>query len=185
VRESAENRVFGLVEKINNFKIKNNKKQLVIITGCMAGRDKKGSIRRKFKDKIDYLIKIKDIINLPLIIKGYFGDDINSISQHLNLLNTEELEYLSIKPITKNNYQVFIPIMSGCNNFCSYCAVPYARGREKSRNMEDILNEIKEFKNKGYKEVTLLGQNVNSYNPEKILISKDNPYKHKFAQLLW
>ncbi len=181
VRESAENRVFGLTNKIDKLRKKNNKKQLIVVTGCMAGRDKNGSIRRKFKNKIDVLMKIKDIKNLPTIIREFFTDTLEE--EKLN--HDDTLEYLSIVPTTKNNYQVFIPIMSGCNNFCTYCAVPFSRGREQSRNMEDILAEVQKFKDKGYKEVTLLGQNVNSYNPEKSCISKDNPYTHKFAQLLW
>lgn len=180
VRESAENRVFGITNKLNSERRKNKTKQLIIVTGCMAGRDKNGSIKIKFKDKVDFLLKIKDISNLPLIIKGYFGDNIKE-----NIKEVESLEYLSIKPITKNNYQAFIPIMSGCNNFCSYCAVPYARGREQSRKMIDILNEVIYFKKNNYKEITLLGQNVNSYNPEDVFISTNNPYKNKFAQLLW
>lgn len=180
VRESAENRVFGITNRLHTKRIKNKKNQLIIVTGCMVGRDKNGSIRRKFKDKIDFFIKIKDISNLPLIIKGYFGKNIKE-----EIKEIENLNYLSIKPLTKNKYQAFIPIMSGCNNFCSYCAVPYARGREQSRKMEDILNEVLYFKKNNYKEITLLGQNVNSYNPEDVCKSKRNPYKNKFAQLLW
>lgn len=181
VRESAENRVFGATNKLNKERKKNKKKQLIIVTGCMAGRDKNGSIRRKFKDKIDLLIKIKDIKNLPVIIKGFFGDNLDE----KKLEHSDDLSYLSIIPTTKNNYQAFIPIMSGCNNFCSYCAVPYSRGREQSRDMRDILKEVKKFKELNYQEITLLGQNVNSYNPKESCLSKDNPYTHKFAQLLW
>jgi tRNA-2-methylthio-N6-dimethylallyladenosine synthase len=102
--------------------------------------------------------------------------DINQDSKIQNtkykILNTkndfgkEKIAYLSIKPKHKNSYQAYIPIMTGCNNFCSYCVVPYARGREISRPAGEIIREVKNLIKKGYKEIVLLGQNVNSYKSE-------------------
>jgi len=193
VREAAENRVFGLVENLHDLKKKNkNERPFIIVTGCMPGRDHKNEIRRRFKDKIDCFIKINEIMELPKIIDEYFGgkiieaEDVSKKSKFNPNDDIRNIDYININSNNESNFKAYIPIITGCNNFCSYCVVPFTRGREKSRDPESIINEIKELKNRGYKEVTLLGQNVNSYDPENNdYISKDNPYKHKFAQLLW
>ncbi len=189
VRESAENRVFGLVENLYDLKQKNNK-PFIVVTGCMPGRDNNNKIRKKFKNKIDLFIKINDIEKLPIFIYEYFGG--KNTEENINLYRTDiqddlrNIDYINIKSENKSKFEAFIPIITGCNNFCSYCVVPFTRGREVSRDASSIIKEIKDLKVKGYKQVTLLGQNVNSYNPNNVdYISKDNPYKHKFAQLLW
>ena len=189
VRESAENRVFGLAENLSNLKQKNNK-PFIVVTGCMPGRDTNNEIRKKFKNKIDLFIKINDIEKLPIFIYEYFGG--KHTEENINLYRTDiqddlrNIDYINIKSENKSKFEAFIPIITGCNNFCSYCVVPFTRGREVSRDPFSIIEEVKELKNKGYKQITLLGQNVNSYNPDNLkYVSKDNPYKHKFAQLLW
>ncbi len=127
VRESAENRVFGLVNNLS----KNKKEQKIILTGCMLYHGKKW-LKRK----------------LP---------EVNSF------IETPEFLDKKVLPKRKKKKHAWVPIMSGCNNFCSYCVVPYARGREKSRNLTEIYCEIEKLAETDYTKITLLGQNVNSY----------------------
>ena len=103
-----------------------------------------------------------------------------------NRVKKNDDEYFEILPKYTNKYQAFVPIMTGCNNFCAYCAVPYTRGREESRTVESILTEIRNLAANGWVEITLLGQNVNSYNPtDQNSFSTLNPFQHNFAKLLW
>ena len=138
VRQSAVNRIWGLNEKIKKDKVTS------ILTGCILPKDK-----RKFEDKFDYVLDIKTLSNWPKILKN------------LNVQKCDD--YLEIEPKRSSKFSASIPIMTGCNNFCSYCAVPYTRGREVSRKRQDIIKEIKELLKNDYKEIWLLGQNVNSY----------------------
>ena len=149
VRQSAEDRVYG---QINNIRKKYPTKK-IIITGCLAHRK---DVQRRLKGKVDLFTTIK---NFPKEIKKI----LNTKYQIPYTKNTPCEDYLEITPKYTNSYTALIPIMSGCNNFCSYCVVPYTRGREYSRPAEDILKEIKSLVKKGCKEIILLGQNVNSY----------------------
>ena len=143
VRQSAEDRVYGLVRNLGKLKEKNPKLK-IIITGCMVGvafRDKTGKILQKLKERmpeIDEFIPIEEV--------GFDNE-----------------------PIRTNKTQAWIPISNGCNNFCTFCVVPFTRGREISRPFEDIIAEAKKLKEQEYKEITLLGQNVNSYGADLIL----------------
>lgn len=134
VRQSAINRVYDKVKKLNE--LKNNPE--IILTGCLLEKDK-----RQLKDKVNAIWSIADF---------------------------------KTKPKCQSSSEAFLPIMSGCNNFCSYCVVPYTRGREYSRPSQEIIKEIKNLVNNGYREITLLGQNVNSY--------KDKVKKINFPKLL-
>ncbi len=155
VRQSAINRIYG---QLINFK-KTNKSGKTILTGCILESDKK-----KLKDKFDLIIDIKELTDRKN----------DKLKKMLKLLNPDANEqefkafdytdYFKINPQYRSNFSAYIPIMTGCNNFCAYCAVPYTRGREVSRPAEEIIAEIKRLIGKGYKEITLLGQNVNSYN---------------------
>jgi len=173
VRASAEHRVFGQINNIVKLATKSlnkgsdakqilqkgkttkqtkqiltNKLPKIIVTGCSAHRP---DFQEAIKDKVDLFTSIKDF---PEALKK------------LNLIQQEEQElkdYLSIQPNYKYKDIAVVPIMTGCNNFCSYCVVPYARGREWSRPLEEIIKEISNLNEKKYREVTLLGQNVNSY----------------------
>ncbi|MBD3282441.1 MAG: tRNA (N6-isopentenyl adenosine(37)-C2)-methylthiotransferase MiaB, partial [Candidatus Portnoybacteria bacterium] len=143
VRQSAIDRVLGLKPKI--LKIKKEKPVKAILTGCILEQDK-----NKFKEYFDLIISIKDISHLPQIIKGKEYKKTNE-------------SYFSIPLKTKGKIVALIPIMTGCNNYCTYCVVPYTRGKEVSRKPKEIIKEIKKEIKKGAKEIWLLGQNVNSY----------------------
>jgi len=155
IRASSEHRVFGQINNIlklarkhiSQGKLKTSPK--IIITGCSALRD---DFQKTLQGKVDLFTSIKDF---PQAL------------EKLNLLEQETKEYkdyLAIQPQYKYQDTAVVPIMTGCNNFCSYCVVPYARGREWSRPLEEIIKEISDLDAKNYKEVTLLGQNVNSYS---------------------
>jgi tRNA-2-methylthio-N6-dimethylallyladenosine synthase len=166
VRQSAEDRVYG---QIHNLRKKYPKKK-IILTGCLAHRK---DVQRRLKGKVDLFFPISNPIPLISLISP------KKIKKSLALSNDGSLapvrekpsfdmkgDYLKITPRYTNHYTAYIPIMTGCNNFCSYCVVPYARGREYSRPAEDILKEVKNIVKKGYKEIILLGQNVNSYKSD-------------------
>jgi len=149
IRESAENRVYGLVHNLGKLKVKNSKLK-IIVTGCMVGlalRDKSGQ----------FLKKIREV--MPVVDE---------------FLPIEEIGF-DFAPLRQSKTSAWVPISNGCNNFCTYCVVPYTRGREISRPFEDILNECYKLKVSGYKEVTLLGQNVNSYGADLIMGEKNIP----------
>lgn len=140
VRQSAVDRIY--------FKTK-DLKQKTILTGCILNKDK-----RKFRKYFDYILPINDLIKLPSIL-----NQLGFQTKKLKELN----DYLQIPPAHQSKTTASIPIMTGCNNFCSYCVVPYTRGREISRPSKDIIKEAKDSIQKGIKEIWLLGQNVNSY----------------------
>lgn len=158
VRENAENKVFGNVGALKKMK-KNNPDLIIGICGCMM--QQKG-MPEKILEKYPFV----DII---------FGThNAHKFPEYLNAVKTqgvkikeifnEETEIIEGMPVEReSDVKAFVTIMYGCDNFCTYCIVPYVRGRERSRKPEDIENEIKDLVSKGYKEVTLLGQNVNSY----------------------
>ncbi len=161
IRDNAEQRVYG---RINVFKqIKKKKPGLIIgIIGCMAERLKDKLIK---DEAIDLVAGPDAYRSLPELLA-----DSRKGNKGINIALSLEETYDEIIParIDKKGISGFISIMRGCNNFCSYCVVPYTRGRERSRDPETIITEAKDLINKGYKEVTLLGQNVNSYKWEKI-----------------
>jgi len=156
VRQSAVNRVYGLSKKLTD--IQKNKPEIqTILTGCILEKD-----RKKMKNKFDRIINIQDINHI-----------INP---------TSEKHCLSVPHIYSSSSSAYVPIMTGCNNFCSYCVVPYTRGREHSRPVSEIISEIKKIVKKGYLEIILLGQNVNSYKdgqsfPELLKTINDIPGK--------
>ena len=169
VRESAEHRVMGQVHNLNLLK-KQNPNLKIALTGCMPGRDKDGKIKTRLEE-VDFYFPIFEMIKLP----EWLG------------LKKADGEYLSIRPVNKDNHQAFVTIQTGCEQFCTYCVVPYARGPEINRPVKDILEEIKDLAQNGCVEVTLLGQIVNNYiAPDPKNFSKNNPYqKNDFAKLLW
>ncbi|RLD69073.1 MAG: tRNA (N6-isopentenyl adenosine(37)-C2)-methylthiotransferase MiaB [Bacteroidetes bacterium] len=170
IRENAEKRVFNRLEHFKHLK-KKNKGLLIGIIGCMAERLKERLLEKE--KLVDLVIGPDAYRDLPALVQKAEGGQ-----QAINVLLSREETYAEISPVRldKNGVSSFVSIMRGCDNMCSYCVVPFTRGRERSREPETILKEVKELIAKGYKEVTLLGQNVDKYN------WKDG--KVNFAQLL-
>ncbi len=165
VRQHAEDRVIGRISNEVARKISN--KNLVIgVVGCMAQR--LGKELGEMNTKIDFVVGVDNYFKLPEIIEGLYNKRhfVSSVD-----MNHKEI-YHDIYPIRSNELNAFVTIMRGCNNFCTYCIVPYVRGRERSRSVDEIIKEIKIAGEKGIKEVTLLGQNVNSYSWEGINFPK-------------
>jgi len=157
VRDNAEQKVISRLEYFQSLKKK--KKKLVIgVLGCMAERVQDELIQ---KHRVDLVVGPDSYLDLPHLI-GSVEKGEKAINVRLSTTET----YKEVIPLKLSGIKIsgFVSIMRGCNNFCSYCIVPYTRGRERSREVESILNEIKILKEQGYKEVTLLGQNVNSYS---------------------
>ncbi len=176
IRQTAENRVFGNMHNFARLK-ETNPKLILGITGCMPGRDTQHAIRAKLP-MVDLFFPINDMVRLPTWISELRPE----------YVNTEKLDddYLKIHPHATNPYQAFVTISTGCNNFCTFCVVPFSRGRERSRPVQDLLDEVRHCVARGVKEITLLGQNVNTYRPEDPQsFSTLNPYKDPFAALLW
>jgi len=160
VRQSAEDRVLGLVNNLSKIKSKKRRPK-IILTGCMLRYPLPRL--KKMLSAVDEFIKLKDLIgNIPPYASSF----------------------------AKTTEDTWVTIMEGCDNYCTYCVVPYSRGREVSRPMEEIICEVKELVKRGIKEITLLGQNVNSYGKKHSLDSSDfsdspdKPDKSQFAKLL-
>ena len=157
IRENAEQRVINRLEYFNAIKHKHNEKLIIGVLGCMAERVKEVLIEEHHADLV---IGPDSYMDLPNLMSAA---EQGEKAINVELSKTETYKDVIPLKIGGNNISGFISIMRGCNNFCTYCIVPYTRGRERSRDTESILNELDDLKKKGFKEVTLLGQNVNSY----------------------
>lgn len=187
VRQSAEDRIFGLKKNIrelktaNSLRIMDYRLPITVITGCLCKRSWDDSIPKTAEDErkyirtlkrrmpwADIILQIKDIQKLPELITGKLP--YHTIKQPSN--------YLVIKPTYRSEFSAFIPISTGCDEFCTYCIVPKARGKQIDRPAKVIISEVKDLISKGYKDIFLLGQSVNSWkNPE-------NKYPKTFTDLL-
>ena len=173
IRENAENTLFGRLGALKKQK-QNNENTYIAVVGCMTQQ-------KHIIDKIKESYKFVDIV-LGTGAMGSFPIKLYNILKE----NKKEIEFVDVTneveedvPIKfEDKYKASVSIIYGCNNFCSYCIVPYVRGRERSRKKEDILNDIERLANAGYKEIMLLGQNVNSYGND----FKDDDYS--FPKLL-
>lgn len=157
VRDNAEQRIWGRIEVFH--KLKEKRSGVVVgIVGCMAER-----LKDKLLDthKVDLVAGPDSYRTLPTLLR-----DIAPDKPQINVMLSHEETYADIVPVRtdRNGVSAFISIMRGCNNVCSYCVVPYTRGAERSRDPQTIVDEARDVFSKGYKEVTLLGQNVDSYN---------------------
>lgn len=154
VRQSAEDRVYGLVNTILNI----NRKVKIVVTGCLS---KRPDVAKRLRGRILAILPINEMFQIPELLKGLEFKPRFSLDQ-VRLKEGEK--YLSINPKYNREFTAYVPIGNGCNNFCSYCVVPYARGREVYRPAKNIIAEVKKLLKEGYKEITLLAQNVNSYH---------------------
>lgn len=157
IRENAETRVFGRLDLLGQIK-KNKPSVLVGVLGCMAERLRDRLLEKK--RVVDIVVGPDAYRELPALLLAA-----GSGQKAINVLLSREETYADISPVRldKNGVTAFVSIMRGCNNMCSYCVVPYTRGAERSRNPHTIVREAQELVDAGYREVTLLGQNVNSY----------------------
>lgn len=172
IRDHAEQKVIQRLEYFNSLKKKNNKNLVVGVLGCMAERVKDELINNH---NVDLVVGPDAYLDLPNLI-GLAESGEKAINIDLSKIET----YKDIIPLKMDGVNIsgFVSIMRGCDKFCTYCIVPYTRGRERSREPVSILNEIRDLKEKGYREVTLLGQNVNSY------LYENSDKKISFADLL-
>lgn len=160
IRENAEQKIFNRLEFFHSMKKK--KKHLIVgVLGCMAERVKDDLIANHH---VDIVVGPDAYLSLPDLMAAV---EAGEKAINVELSTTETYRDVIPSRICGNHISGFVSIMRGCNNFCTYCIVPYTRGRERSRDVESILNEVADLVAKGYKEVTLLGQNVNSYRFEK------------------
>lgn len=160
IRDNAEQKILSRLQYFGSLRRKGGKKLIVGVIGCMAERVKDTLINNYGVDLVAGPDAYMDLPNLFAAVEA--GEKAINVE-----LSTSET-YRDVIPsrISGNRVSGFVSIMRGCNNFCSYCIVPYTRGRERSRELASILNEVTDLRNRGFKEVTLLGQNVNSYRFE-------------------
>ncbi len=157
VRENAEDKLFGKLGEVK--KVKEKRGTIIAIGGCMMQE-------KHIVDKLKQSYPFFDIVFGTHTLHQFPSDLYTKLIENKRIEDILDIdgEIIEGLPIKRNdNIKASVTIMNGCNNFCTYCIVPYVRGRERSRNPEDILKEVTELANQGYKEITLLGQNVNSY----------------------
>ncbi len=156
VRENAENKIYNRLDSLHAEQMK-GRKLILGVLGCMAERVKDDLIQNHYANLV---CGPDSYLNLPDMIAQC---ELGHSAENVQLSTTETYRNVMPLRISNNHVSGFVSIMRGCNNFCHYCIVPYTRGRERSRDVESILNEVRDLRDKGFKEVTLLGQNVNSY----------------------
>lgn len=163
IRENAHNKTFGMLGRIKH--LRESKPNLLVgLAGCMSQEESVvDEIIEKYK-WMDFVFGTHNIHKLPEILKEH----INTNKLEVNVWSNEGNVIEGIPSKRDSKYKAWVNIMYGCDKFCTYCIVPYTRGKQRSRLPEDIVGEVKELKKQGYKEVTLLGQNVNAYGKDFI-----------------
>ena len=156
VRENAENKIYNRLEALYALQ-KKGRAFIIGVVGCMAERVKEELIE---KHHVNLVAGPDSYLSLPEL---FAAAELGEQAINVELSTTETYRDVIPERVCGGHISGFVSIMRGCNNFCHYCIVPYTRGRERSREVDSILNEVKDLERKGYKEVTLLGQNVNSY----------------------
>lgn len=172
IRETAENKVYGLLGRLKKIKEKDPGK-IIAIGGCMTQIEETALHIKKRFPYVNIVFGTSQLHQLPELIEKALNERKKTTVSHCQPEGIVE----GITAKRKNGIKAWVPIIHGCNNFCTYCIVPHVRGRERSRQPENIINEIEQLVGQGFKEVTLLGQNVNSYG-------KDFEKKFHFSDLL-
>ena len=160
VRQKAIDKVYSRIYKWNKWK--NHKTLITFISGCILPND-----HEKFLKLFDITFQMKDLPELPEMISRYGIATPTQLKTGIDPHNENIEEFWHVQPVYQSNFEAFIPIQNGCDKFCTFCAVPYTRGREVSRPSKDIIAEVALLVAQGYKSITLLGQNVNSYGLDK------------------
>jgi tRNA-2-methylthio-N6-dimethylallyladenosine synthase len=166
VRDNAEEKIHNRIETLFHLLKKRKNKNILGVIGCMAERLQNNLLSSN--QIVSIVVGPDEYRKLPELVKFAFDDEKN-IAVNLNSVET----YNDIIPLRTDEISAWLAIMRGCDNFCSYCVVPYTRGRERSRPFETIIKEVAQLNENGFKEITLLGQNVNSYS-----YSGDNSYNN-------
>ena len=172
IRENAHNKVTGMLGRIKHLK-ETRPEIITMLCGCMAQEE---GIANMLKDKYKWVNIVFGTHNIHMI-PTYLLNNLKEQTQELEVFSIEGNVYEGIPVKRDSKYTAWVNIMYGCDKFCTYCIVPYTRGKQRSRLNTDIINEVKELVKDGYKEVTLLGQNVNAYG-------KDLDANYTFANLL-
>ena len=161
VRENAEEKVYGEIGTLKKLK-ETNKEMVVAICGCMIQQDHIVERIKTTYHQVDLMFGTHNICNLLKLLNEVYTKGMRIID-----VESKAGEVIENLPSTRlDKYKAFVNIMYGCNKFCTYCIVPYTRGRERSRTLQDVLDETKDLLAKGYKEITYLGQNVNAYGKD-------------------
>jgi tRNA-2-methylthio-N6-dimethylallyladenosine synthase len=160
VRQKAIDKVYSRISKWNKWK--NHKNLVTFLSGCILPND-----HEKFLKLFDITFQMKDLPKLPEMIGQYGITTPKNLNPAFDPKNENIEEFWHVQPAYQSSFEAFIPIQNGCDKFCTFCAVPYTRGREVSRPSKDIITEVALLVSQGYKSITLLGQNVNSYGLDK------------------
>ena len=158
IRENAEMKVFGNLGQLKTLK-KKNPKMRIALCGCMAQKEHIVEKLKKSYPHVDLVFGTHNIHELPVLLLESYRDN----HRQIHVLDDGVKTYQNLPSRRRFDFKGFVNIMYGCNNFCSYCVVPYTRGREQSRSKNEIIAEVQAMADAGYQEITLLGQNVNSY----------------------
>ncbi|MBO5287015.1 MAG: tRNA (N6-isopentenyl adenosine(37)-C2)-methylthiotransferase MiaB [Clostridia bacterium] len=161
IREHAERRALSIIGRFKHYKAK-NPDIIIGVCGCMTAQEHRSEQIKHSYHYVDFTFGTGTMHRLPEYVHNAL-----SKGKRLFKLDTDKPQIAEGIPVKRESgYKAWVSIMYGCNNFCTYCIVPYVRGRERSRKMEDILNEVKQLAAEGYRDITLLGQNVNSYGKD-------------------
>ena len=160
VRENAEDRVFGTLGSIKKLK-QENPALIICVTGCMTAQKQVADKIKKSYRYVDIVLGSSAVSRLAQMLYAHMHG-----LKHAQDIETYTDIPEDLEPLRESSFKAAVPIMYGCNNFCTYCIVPYVRGRERSRQPEKIISEVRKLIQDGYKEIMLLGQNVNSYGKD-------------------
>lgn len=171
VREAADTRLYGQCSSCKSLPASPSGKRVIAVGGCIAQRDGEGLLTNL--DNVDVIFGTHSIAHVADLLADAFADG----DHHVRVEEIDTGAATDMPWHRETAYHAWVPIMTGCNNFCSYCIVPYVRGREKSRPMDEIVDEVTGLVRQGVRSITLLGQNVNSYG-------RDHDHDPRFAELL-